>query len=225
MTLSTHSLAATLAAAAMAALPAGAVSLGQTDHFNGGLTAGWASGAANPNPPVGVASGGPGGAGDGYLHIPSNGAGGAGGRLVVFSGDAWAGNYSAAGISAITMDVNNLGLTDLSLRLYFENASAAAYSLQAISLPAGSGWTPVRFDIQPSALSGAAAAALASALDFRLYHSPAAGAPQAAPFIAASLGIDRVSAVPEPAAAGLMALGLGLGLAAHRAGPRRQRRR
>ena len=199
---------ASLAGAGLWALPAGAVSLGLTDSFSGGVTAGWTTGANSPNPPTGVASGGPAGAGDGFLRIDSSGASGPGGRLVVFSSGAWAGNYTAAGITGITMDVKNLGATDLSLRLYFENALTSAFSLQAIALPAGSGWTPVRFDIQLPALSGAAAATLASAVDFRVYHHPSAGVPQLSPFIAASLGIDNVSAVPEPGAGLLMALGL-----------------
>ena len=199
---------ASLAGAGLWALPAGAVSLGLTDSFSGGVSAGWTTGANSPNPPTGVASGGPAGAGDGFLRIDSSGASGPGGRLVVFSSGPWAGNYTAAGITGITMDVKNLGATDLSLRLYFENALTSAFSLQAIALPAGSGWTPVRFDIQLPALSGAAAATLASAVDFRVYHNPSAGVPQVSPFIAASLGLDNVSAVPEPGAGLLMALGL-----------------
>lgn len=199
---------ASLAGAGLLALPAGAVSLGLTDSFSGGITAGWTSGGGNPNPPTGVASGGPAGAGDGFLRIASSGVPGAGGRLVVFSSAAWAGDYSAAGITGITMDVKNLGATDLNLRLYFENTLTSAFSQQAIALPAGSGWTPVRFDIQLSALSGAAAATLASAADFRIYSSPVAVGPQGSPFVAAGLGLDNVSAVPEPGAALLMALGL-----------------
>lgn len=207
-------LAAGLVTAALSTLPAAAVTLGQTDTFSGGVTAGWATGPGSPNPPVGVASGGPAGDGDGYLRISSNGSGGAGGRLVAFSSGAWAGNYTGAGITGISMDLRNLGATDLSLRLYFEGAAPPAYSLQAIPLAAGSGWTAVHFDIQPGALSGSAGAVLASATDFRIYHHPSAGAPQGSPFIAASLGIDNVSAVPEPGAALLMAFGLAALLAA-----------
>lgn len=196
------------ALATLLALPAGAVSLGTIDSFSGGVTAGWTGGGNNPNPPTGVASGGPAGFGDGFLRIDSSGSPGAGGRLVAFSGDAWGGNYSAAGITGITMDVNNLGATDLNLRLYFEGGGAPAYSLQAIPVPAGSGWVPVRFNVLASALSGSAAATLASAADFRLFHNPIAGGPQGSPFVTASLGLDNVTAVPEPGAGLLMALGL-----------------
>ena len=205
---------ASLAGAALLALPAGAVTLGLTDSFSGGVTAGWTGGGGSPNPPTGVASGGPAGAGDGYLRISSSGVPGPGGRLIAFSSAPWAGNYIGAGITGIEMDVKNLGASDLSLRLYFENTLTSAYSLQAIALPAGASWTPVHFDIRVPALSAAAAATLASATDFRIYSSPSAVAPQGSPFTAAILGIDNVSAVPESGAGLLMALGLASLLAA-----------
>lgn len=208
------------ALAALLALPAGAVSLGTIDSFSGGVTAGWTGGGNNPNPPTGVASGGPAGAGDGFLRIGTSGAPGPGGRLVAISGALWAGDYSAAGITGITMDVNNLGATDLNLRLYFEGGGAPAYSLQAVQVPAGSGWVPVQFNVLGSALSGSATTTLASVADFRLFHNPLAGGPQGAPFVSASLGIDNVTAVPEPGAGLLMALGLAGLLAA----PSMQRR-
>ena len=172
-----------------------AVSNGMVDTFENGSTDGWASGIPNPNPPVNIADGGPSGTGDGYLQITSSGTGGPGGRLVAFSGPQWAGDYIDAGVTAIGMHVNNLGATDLDLRLAFESASGNALSISAIQIAAGSGWTQVLFPVVPSALDGPVGV-LSSVTQFRLYHNPDAvfrGTP-----IVAQLGVDNVTAVPEP---------------------------
>ena len=104
------------AAALAFAAPAGAVSLFMVDTFQSG-TLGWVSGDVNPNPPVVGAGAGPAGPGDKYLLLSASGVQGPGGKLVAFAGPQWAGDYSAAGISALMLDARNFGATDLSLRL------------------------------------------------------------------------------------------------------------
>jgi len=195
----------------LAAGSAHAVTLGQTDTFTGGVTAGWTSGNPHPFPPVGVTSGGPTGDGDGWLRLTATGLQGAGGKLVAFSGPQWAGDYLAASVTGITMDLSNLGTTALSMRLYFRSFAGTAYTLNPVALSAGSGWTHVSFDITPTSMSSGAATILANVGEFWLYHSPAATFP--GPNIASVLGVDNVTAVPEPAAlalfvAGLAALGM-----------------
>ena len=186
--------------------PAFALSVGMVDTFQGGLTDGWASGPANPNPPVNVANGGPLGIGDGYLQItstgtPPSGTPTAGGKLVAFSGPQWAGDYIGTGVTAIDMDVSNLGATDLDLRLAFQGSSGTALSTDAIQVAAGSGWTRLSFPVDPGALTGPAVAALSGVTQFRLYHSPSAVF--VGPAIEAQLGVDNITAVPE-AGTGLM---------------------
>ena len=88
--------------------PAHAVSVGLTDTFAGVSTAGWSTGGASPVPPAAQAGGGPAGAADPYLLLSAIGHAGAGGRLVAFSGAQWAGDYLQAGVSAISLDANNL---------------------------------------------------------------------------------------------------------------------
>ncbi len=196
-------------AAALALIPWGAqaITFGQLDDFQDGSTQGWGSGAANAAPPVNVGSGGPAGAGDGYLLVTATGVRGPGGKLVTLSGPAWTGNYLAAGVSGIVMDVANFGSTDLSLRLYLlGEAGASAVSLQPFVLPAGSGWAHAFFDLSPAALSGDAADALANVTSLRLFHGPDAFYPGTD--IAARLGVDNIGAVPEPAPALLLAAGL-----------------
>ena len=189
--------------------PAAAVSLGQTDTFQNASLDGWASGPRSPNPPIQVPNGGPAGAGDGFLLLSSSGNPGAGGRLVAFGGPQWTGNYLSAGVTTITLDAHNLGPNALNLRLYLEGPGGTSFSLAAQATAASGPWQHLVFDLHPAALSGAAAVAvLANVTLLRLYHSPAAAGPQASPFLAASLGIDNVSAVPEPAHAWLLAGGL-----------------
>ena len=219
-----HTLAAaTIAAAAtlaalVAPLPASALAIGQVDTFEDGTTQGWVvslHGNPNPAPPANVPSGGPAGAGDHFLQLTAVGGGGPGSRLVVINGSQWAGNYVAAGVTGIAMDVRNLGATSLALRLLFEDPgfgppSNAAVSTTAITLPAGSDWTHVVFPIAASDLSatlGSVDAALAGATAIRIFHGATASFPPGA--IVAQLGVDNIRAVPEPGAAMMIALGIG----------------
>ncbi|CAD5373243.1 exported hypothetical protein [Rubrivivax sp. A210] len=184
------------------AQPAAAITSGNVDGFGAGNTQGWFSGSGNPTPPRAVADGGPDGAGDAYLLLQSSGFAGAGGRLIAIAGPAWAGNYTAAGVGGIAMDVNNLGSTDLSLRLWL----SGPYSTVPVTLAAGSGWQHVFFPVVPAALTGAGA--VLDVFELRLYHSAIAAAPTGSDFIAATLGVDNIAAVPEPAAAALLLAGL-----------------
>ncbi len=206
--------------AATLSLPAFALTPGLPDTFEAGSEDGWASGAGNPSPPVAVPGGGPAGANDGYLLLSASGSPGAGGRLVAFGGPQWAGDYTQAGVTGITLDVKNLGATDLSLRLLFSSALGNAYSLTPVLVLAGSDWQPVRFDTRPAALAGVGAASLPAVTGLRLYHSPTLGEPTAAPFVAARLGLDNVTAVPEPITGHLLLAGLALLAAVRRAGVR-----
>src|SRR4029453_3320693 len=103
------------------------VTIGQVDNFEDGTTQNWVInllGMGSPPPstlPTNVPTGGPAGAGDNYLRLTSTGIPEtAGSRLVAVQYQhQWAGNYIAAGITAITMDVNNLGDTDHYLRVLF----------------------------------------------------------------------------------------------------------
>jgi hypothetical protein len=198
--------------------------VGQVDDFQNGSTQGWMIGVPLPFTPVNVASGGPRGAGDHYLRLTSTGEPGPGGRMVVINTSQWAGDYLTSGISAITMDVNNLGSTDLFLRLLladpmFGPPSNIASSLLPVFVPAGSGWIHASFSIAAGALGaelGTVQGALANATELRIFHNPNFGFPGPGvgiPLIRAQLGIDNITAVPEPTAvilfgAPLLALGV-----------------
>ena len=202
---------ATASLLASLALPAEAVIVvGETDDFENGTLQGWQAGVANPNGPANVGSGGPGGAGDNFLRLTSKGLPGAGGKLVVFNSNQWAGDYLGAGVTSIRMQVNNLGATDLVLRLILEGGPGSLTTVDPVSVPAGSGWETVSFSLASTNLAGASFDAVmdhVTSLD--LVHSPnSISARSLAPDIAAVLGVDNVTAIPEPSALLLTAIGL-----------------
>lgn len=175
-----------------------AVAVGMMDTFDQGILQGWTTGPNSPNPLAGIADGGPAGSGDGYLLATSHGGPGAGGRLVAFAGPQWLGDYASSAVTAIRMQANNLGTTELALRLAFLDASfSSAYTSDAVLLPAGSGWSTITFDVRPAALAGSPNV-LNAVTEIRLYHNPEKQLFTSSPNVAASLGIDNVTAVPEP---------------------------
>jgi hypothetical protein len=192
------------------------------ETFEDGVLEWFVPDPAHPNPPAIEASGGPAGAGDAYLRLVATGAGLAGSRLAVLNESLWAGNYLAAGISAIRMDVNNFGPADLALRLLFEDFGPApgpplnlALSADPVLLPANSGWRTVVFPIAPPDLAagtfGTVTGALSDTDTLRIFHNPAPEFPGPGvgiPMVNATLGVDNITAVPEPGRWVLVAGGL-----------------
>jgi hypothetical protein len=207
---------AVIAMAALVMLPANALASAIiVDNFEDGTTQNWIIGAgpggggAHPAPPQNVANGGPSGAGDNYLLLTAVGGVAAGSRLSVLNLDQWALDYIASGITQIEMDLNNLGQTELALRLLFEDPmfgppTNSAFSADPILVPAGSGWVHVVFPVAPAALIanlGTAEGALMNTTALRIFHSLADAVP--GPSVVASLGVDNITAiapeaVPEP---------------------------
>ena len=136
-------------AVALLATPAAAITLGQIDTFQDGGTAGWRRGSLSTNQPANMASGGPGGAEDNYLHQISTGAGRADSRMVMFNTAQWAGDYEGAGVGAIRMMVNNLGDNTLHLRIAIEGgAGNSRYtSTEPAIITPGSGWIQIVFGL------------------------------------------------------------------------------
>jgi hypothetical protein len=217
---------------ALSPVSARAVAIGMVDDFESGTTNGWAVGlgpigAAHPAPPVVVADGGPGGSGDAFLRLAALGGNGPGSRLAAINVGGWTGDYTAVGVTAISLDLRNLGTSDLSIRLLVENfvTQQMAVTSAAAVLPAGGAWTPVTFSFAGGdlvAVRGSVAAALGDVLALRILHAPTTSAngpfeTPAAP-VAGALGVDNITAiggattVPEPSA--LLLLGSAvLGLA------------
>ena len=215
---------ALMIAIAIAPATAYGASIGLRDTFQDNTTDNWFAGGLGlgmvpPVPPQVVATGGPNGALDEYLKITATGnAGQPGSRIVAINGTQWAGNYLASGISTIEMDLKNLGTTDLTIRLQFEDPMGGPPVDEAVTtfgafLPAGSDWTHVAFGISVAdltAILGNPNTALGNTTLLRIIDSPTA---TDAVTIAGTLGVDNItaSAVPEPAtmlftATGLVAL-------------------
>lgn len=201
---------------ALTSTAARSVVVGQIDTFEDGTTEGWFAGLLGqtpPIPPTVVGTGGPAGAGDAFLEITAVGGSGPGSRLAVINDARWAGDYVAAGVRRIEMDLRNLGTTDLTIRLLLEGPlvgpvfDKAVTSLAAV-LPAGSGWTHFVLPIGAgdlTALQGSAMAALEDTTWLRIIHAPAVGG--AVPVVGV-LGVDNLAATPAPAALVLAATGL-----------------
>jgi hypothetical protein len=179
-----------------------AITVGETDAFSAN-TEGWQQGKpAN----LRATSGGPAGANDAYLRIGSNGSNDEHGKVVVFNGAQWAGNYLSAGVNAISMNANNFGASNLTLRLAFGNdtdpdeGGSWFSSVNGINLPSGSGWTNIAFPIGPNDLTRVQGSASYTSLmgnvdTLRLLHSttPNSRGQQ----ITATLGVDNIMAVGD----------------------------
>ena len=186
---------------------ASAIVVGQLDDFQNGTLQGWTGGATPSN----VASGGPAGSGDRYLEIDA-----ANGKLGTYNRTQWTGNYSSAGVGALRFALNNAGPDPVAVRISVIGPTAATAFTTANEtvLPAQSGWVLVDFALDEASLtrtSGTATLAqtLASVTKLLLRHDPdPISPPGESNLVSATLGIDNVTALPEPGSALLLASGL-----------------
>jgi hypothetical protein len=203
--LATAALAVSMGAGSVLATPLPA----QLNDFETGTTQGWTNGGGATDP-SNVTTGGPGGANDNFLRISARGGSGAGSRLTSFNRTSqWIGNYVTAGVTSVEMDLKNLGTTPLVIRIGLQETAGTRFSSTTpFNLPADGLWHHAAFPINATSLtrtgSTPAATALTRINELRIMHSVSAdfmGDP-----IASSVGVDNIRAVPEPAAAGMLAI-------------------
>jgi len=194
------------------ALPALALTHGRVDTFSSGSTEGWVSPAANPHPPLVVASGGPAGAGDGYVFVTGM-AGPPRSELAALNVTQWAGDYLQAGVSELQMDCWNAGNFALVLRIQISRFSPLGKPTDVvvskpIVLPPGRGWVPVVVSIALNdmrTLLGDARMALSGACEVQIVQGEARvlhAEDDACPpdFVIGALGVDNFRANGSPTA-------------------------
>lgn len=133
-----------------------AIELGVLDDFEDETEQGWSHGGASPNPPLAIPGGGDGGAEDAYLENFSTGDSGAGGRHVMFNRDArWTGDWIAAGVNKVRVNVANFGATVVNLRIALVGPidRPCWASTTAFDMPADSTWRNIEFLIDESTMT------------------------------------------------------------------------
>jgi PEP-CTERM motif len=200
-------------------LPTGAhagVVLGQIDDFQDGTLANWTNGPGAPDP-VNITTGGPAGSGDRFLQVTSTGGTGAGSRLVVFNQVQWSGNYTAAGVTLVEMDLKNFTTSTLSMRIGFISGTVGKGSpglvSNAFSLAADGNWHHAVYALDSTDLnvigSTSISSVLASVSQFRILD--ATGLSLDGDVIAGQFGADNIHAgpsVPEPSSLALVGASL-----------------
>ena len=177
-----------------------AIELNQWDNFQDNTTQGWLTGGSNPNPPEVIADGGPEGTGDAYLLLVSTGSSFAGGRLAVFNNDQWTGDYTTAGVSFISMHMNNFSTSDLSMRIALRGPeNDYIWSVDPVLVPQESGWITVQFPVQAADLTGEGdvSATLSDVTSLRIFHR-VGDEDFRADTVTAQLGIDNITAAEQP---------------------------
>ena len=203
---------------------AGAITVGTVDTFSGSLD-NWQKGQGDPTYLSVVPDGGPAGAGDSYMQSVADGAGSFS-RLTVFNVSQWDSNYITDGVTSIRMDLLNSGSSALQIRLGLRDG--AGRELGYISstpyvLGVGTGWQTAEFLVTEEALTTVGqidnfSSFLSSGFALRILHATSTASLSGDPVVG-TLGVDNVTAVPEPRAIVLLLVGVAiLALKKHRQG-------
>lgn len=190
--------------------------LSQTDTFESGSAEGWGGGTqAGGSGPIHMVSGGSGGGG--YLSISHTGF-----HVGTKNTAQWSGNYLAAPVTALRMDLKHISGDPLDIRIVVFGAGGmwASTGLQTINAT----WGTYGFGLTAADLvyvgegTGLLDDTLSNVETLLIRHdslipTPKRGHP---PHVTATMGIDNIHAVPEPGTAGYLLVG-GIGIYVTRA--------
>jgi len=196
---------ALLLASELVAAPAMAITLGQVDDFQDGTTQNWEGGSNQSN----VANGGPDGAGDRYLQVSASNF-----HLGTRNQVQWVGDYLVEGVDELVFDLNNFGPNAVALRVSLSDGTTTFTTTNETVLASGSGWVSASFLLSEAELTrtqgtGTLDQTLAGVTNLLLRHDPdPISPPGQANFVTATIGIDNVTALPEPRMSLLLAAGL-----------------
>jgi hypothetical protein len=175
--------------------PALAITLNQVDDFQDGTTQNWSGGSF----PTNIANGGPDGTGDSYLQVSASNF-----HLGARNQVQWAGDYLTEGVEELLFDLNNFGPNAVALRVSVSDGLTTFTTTNETALAAGSGWVSVSFfltDVELTRTQGTETLdeTLAGVTNLLIRHDPdPISPPGEANFVTATLGIDNVTALPEP---------------------------
>ena len=190
------------------------ITLGQVDTFEDGTQEGWITKTfiVNPvKPPFGT------GNNDHYLDaLITFGADGTG-PLQMDNQSQWTGNYLSAGVTGIAMDLFNNGGPSYSIRIAIREgisgSSLPGYcSTIAFSVPNDNLWHHAVFSLAPQNLTGInspkpLATDLANVIDLCILNA-ASPAMTGDNITIGGLGIDNITAVPEPSSISILLSGI-----------------
>jgi hypothetical protein len=190
------------------------IMLGQIDNFQDGTTQNWRNGMSQPGI-SNIPTGGPAGAGDRYLQVSSGGANQP--RSIVFNTNQWTGNYVAAGVTEVEMDVANFGTSSVSMRFALRSGplrTSPGYVLTTpLVLPPDHVWRHLIVQLDAAHLTPISSPAPLST--FLLNVAEARVLNSAAPSLMGDagtfvFGVDNIHAfaIPEPTTWMLLVVGL-----------------
>jgi hypothetical protein len=195
-----------------AAVAPAAIVAGQTDTFQDNTTADWGGGDD-----LSVQSGGIAGPGDLYLHLESFGGSSSGSKLATYNAFEWSGDYAAAGVTAISMDLLNPNTTPvatpLNMRLVLFGPSGSQWaSTNGVVIPADNQWHHASFsteevDLVPVIPGDSYSQMIGNVSKLMVRYDASASPSTGGSTFAGTLGIDNVTAVAVPEPTGVTILG------------------
>ncbi len=188
------------------------IALGQSDDFEDDTLMNWNGSFLPATLPMNISTGGPAGAGDNYLQITSSGGGGPGSKLATYNQDQWIGDYTTAGVTSIDVDVRNFSSSTVELRVLLFGGGGEFASAIATPVVNDGFWHHLTLgvgaaDLVPNEGADPLDVSLTLADVSRLMLRHQIDVPGESPSFVGQIGIDNVTATPEPTALAMLLIG------------------